>query len=124
MFSPSQPNLKPAPKPKRPMERMPKWKQTKFTEFWGVVWNRTGKDAAARSYDKAASTEKQADFINAAAKIQGPKIVQHAADNDHSLLHPATWLNQARYDDEGQQIAPVEDELYEGQQIAPVEHKV
>ena len=69
--------------------------------FWGEkVWAKIGKQAAARAYDKAVQTPEEADQINEAAGKQGKAILAHAKEHSHSVLHPATWLNQGRYEDE------------------------
>jgi hypothetical protein len=74
-----------------------------FTEeFWvkGVVWQKIGYGAARKAWLTKVKTRAVADVVIEAARKQGPEILQHAATNGHSVLHPATWLNQERWKDE------------------------
>lgn len=87
--------------PKNSAGTFTRWKDLKFQEFWEVCWNRVGKGAAHKAFEKQAHTKSHADRIIEAAKVQGPELVAHAEKHDHSVLHPSTWLNQGRYDDEG-----------------------
>lgn len=84
------------------------WRKPKFAEFWQSVWCKTGKGAAERAFAKVAKTPEIADRIIAAAKEQGRSILEHAAQYKHSPLHPSTWLNEGRYEDEPQTLALVE----------------
>lgn len=87
------------------------WREARFNQFWAVVWAKIGKDAARKSFDRKAKTQVDADRIIAAAKAQGPEIVAHSERHDHSILHPSTWLNQGRYDDEGVVVQPKTDDF-------------
>lgn len=80
------------------------WLETKFEEFWSVVWIKVGKNAAKRAFAKAANTQAVADQIIVACREQGRSIVEHATAFNHSVLHPSTWLNEGRYLDEPQLI--------------------
>lgn len=74
-----------------------------FLEFWQVVWAKIGRGAALKAWNRKATSPEKARAIIAAAIAQGPKLVQDAASQGRAVLHPATWLNQDRYDDE---VAP------------------
>lgn len=85
------------------------WRKVKFEEFWESVWKKLGgRDAAWKAFERKAKTPEDADRIIAASKLQGPSILAHAEQHNHSILHPATWLNQGRYDDEPTLAAPKE----------------
>jgi hypothetical protein len=71
-----------------------------FDEFWSVVWVKIGRGAARRSWLARVKTPDLRDRVIAAAKRQAAGILQRAADTGSTPLHPATWLNQERYDDE------------------------
>lgn len=101
------------------------WKRQKFDEFWAVCWNRTGKEGAWRSFEKCVKTPTIADQIIAAARVQGPGLIEHARRYQHSLLHPKTWLNNGRYLDEVTALSMAgevdTDEAYRQAQYAAVE---
>jgi len=71
-------------------------------EFWvtGVVWVKVGTGDARKAWLGKVHTRADAEILIAAARRQGPGIVQHAMVNGHSVLHPATWINQERYRDD------------------------
>lgn len=69
-------------------------------EFWPVVWARIGKGAARTAFLRVATTAALKDRIVAAAQAQGEAIRARASATGSAVLHPATWLNQGRYDDE------------------------
>ena len=71
-----------------------------FETFWEVVWARIGRGAAHTAFLKAATTPARAQGIIGAARAQGPLLRLHASSNGHSVLHPATWLNQRRWEDD------------------------
>lgn len=73
-----------------------------FDAFWRVFPRRVGKLAAAKSYDRA-------------CKLTTPAAIQAAVEafarasltkDQQYLPHPATWLNQGRWSDEGPGLAP------------------
>lgn len=73
----------------------------RFEEFWSVVWLKIGKGSAKKAWRRKVKTQSRADFVIAQAQIQGPDILTRAEDAGITPIHPATWLNQERYDDEG-----------------------
>ena len=79
------------------------------TEFWipGVVWKRIGTGKALESWLKAVHTREEADLVIAAAQQQSAAILAHAATNGHSVLNPATWLNQKRWLDDPEAGLPL-----------------
>ena len=71
-----------------------------FDEFWSIVWAKIAVGAARKAWKAKVKSKNQALKVIEAAKQQGPGILAHARDNGHSVLHPASWLNAERYDDE------------------------
>ena len=74
--------------------------KTEFKEFWKIVWQKVGTGDAERAYIKQRRAGHSAELIREAAIKQGPALIEAAALRGSSVLHPATWLNQARFLDE------------------------
>jgi hypothetical protein len=72
------------------------------TTFWPRVWAKIAVGKALEVWVRKVTSLEMAERVTKAAIRQGPSILDHAAKNGHSILHPATWLNQERYDDEGE----------------------
>jgi hypothetical protein len=70
-----------------------------FEEDWPKFWQRVGKDAAFRAYTKARKRAKR-ETIMAAVVEHGPLITAHAARQGITAVHPASWLNAGRWDDD------------------------
>jgi len=79
-------------------------------EFWitGVIWKKIGTGAARRAWLKHVSTRTQATQVIAAARVQSLAILAHAAANNHSVLHPSTWINQERWLDDAAAAGPLQ----------------
>jgi len=71
-----------------------------FKELWSVIWQKVGTGDAERAYIKQRRAGHSAELIREAAIKQGPALIEAAALRGSSVLHPATWLNQARFLDE------------------------
>jgi len=70
-------------------------KDTKFAEFWDAYPRKAGKQAAERAW-KTAVTKADPDTIILAAST-----FRHDPNREDQFTpHPATWLNQGRWDDE------------------------
>jgi hypothetical protein len=82
-----------------------------FDEFWSIVWAKIGVGAARKAWKAKVKGSKQARRVIEAAKQQGPGILQKAADNGIGVLHPATWLNQERYEDETRPLVAAPPEI-------------
>lgn len=67
-----------------------------FEKFWSVVPRRVGKKAARRRWDKAIK-EVDPDTIIAAMARYADSV---ANTDEKFIVHPETWLNQGRWDDE------------------------
>jgi hypothetical protein len=75
----------------------------RFDAFWAVVHHKTAKDAATRAYAKAVKRLRQREVDPHAFLLE--RMRQFAASpaahpDDRTPIHPATWLNQGRYDDD------------------------
>ena len=78
-----------------------------FEEFWKVVHRKVAKDAARKAFDKAvkrvakknnAPPQKVAERIIEKMKLfAASKQARHEVKGN---LHPATWLNEGRYEDD------------------------
>ena len=93
--------------PTKPKNSTPKGDGTVFDKFWGIVHRKVGKDKARTAFKKAtdrlvrARTWKKKDaqaFIIERMELfsQSPQ----ASPDDREAIHPATWLNQGRYEDD------------------------
>jgi len=75
-----------------------------FEEFWKEVPNKISKGAAREAYCKARDKATHAAIL---AGLPGyaayESTRQKASKGDYRPLHPATWLNQERWNDEPQQ---------------------
>lgn len=68
-----------------------------FAEFWAAYPRKEGKRAAEKAYAAARKREVPAARLLVAAKRYAA-VTAHT--EDRFVAHPATWLNQGRYDDE------------------------
>ena len=80
-----------------------------FAEFWAAYPRRTGKLAAEKAFAMAIKRGTTADHIVEAAT----RYAANPPDDPQFIPHPATWLNQGRYDDE-----PMEQNNGHGQRMA------
>lgn len=77
----------------------------RFNEFWQAYPKKVGKDAAWRSWQKRRPTAELTADILAAVEVQ-KTWPQWTKDNGQFVPHPSTWLNQGRWQDEGQPAPP------------------
>lgn len=70
---------------------------TAFDDFWSVYPRKVGKDAARKAWDKRIKQK-----VDPGRMIEGAKwLAAHLPEGGIKFVpHPATWLNQGRYDDE------------------------
>lgn len=66
-----------------------------FQEFWQVYPRREGKKAAEKAWGKAVKTTPAAQILGGAARFRDDPNREQAY-----TPHPATWLNQGRWDDD------------------------
>jgi len=92
---------------KAPHARIPSAIDRGFGEFWERVHRKEGKGAAKSAYAKAiARVQQERDWnVPQAITYLNERMTQFASspqsrDEVKGTLHPATWLNQARYDDD------------------------
>jgi hypothetical protein len=77
------------------------WKDETFERFWDVVWNKTGKVKAAEAWKRKIGSETVANLAIAAAIRQKDRLQREGLERiGGSMLHPATWINGGRWDDE------------------------
>ena len=81
--------------------------QRRFAAFWAVVHCKTAKDAARKAYHPAVrrvAAERECSLDEAAEYIRERMTAfaktPSARPKDRSPVHPATWLNGGRYDDD------------------------
>ena len=73
-------------------------------KFWRDPVPRIGKGAALKAWCKVAKDTEAAERIAAAARKQYPLLIEHAKRKGYTVIHPATWLNQGRFDDDANAI--------------------
>jgi hypothetical protein len=70
-----------------------------FSAFWAAYPRKVGKDAAFRAFQKHAPTAALVETMLRALTRQR-QTVQWRKDDGQFIPHPATWLNQGRWQDE------------------------
>lgn len=81
----------------------PKGGDDAFEVWWEVVHTKTGKEDARRAYRKAVDRLKGVHADPHAFLVERMKAfaaTPSAKPTDRSPIHPATWLNKGRYDDD------------------------
>ena len=76
----------------------------RFEEFWQEYPRKTGKEAARRAWEKAAAR------VGAEPILKGLRAAVWPLDNQF-IPHPATWLNQGRWDDEAPPPRPRDEDI-------------
>lgn len=69
-------------------------------KFWPIVWLKTGRKLALKTWMKTVKSEDDMQRIIEAAVLQGPSILARGNRPGCSVLHPSTWLSDGRYEDE------------------------
>lgn len=72
-----------------------------FETFWRAYPRRVGKGAARKAFEKAIRLTTLAAMLDAIA------LYQRCKPGYQDFCHPATWLNQERWDDEWSTPGPV-----------------
>jgi hypothetical protein len=90
-----------------------------FEEDWPQFWARIAKGDASKAYEKARKLVDRETLMRAVVE-QGPILVRDAANQGRGVLHPATWLNGKRWEDEAQTAVATINSRARGQ---PVDRK-
>ena len=69
---------------------------TRFDDFWALCPRKRGKGAARRAYAKACQSVEEETILDGARRWRKESI----GKDPTYICHPATWLNQERWDDE------------------------
>ena len=93
----------------------PKGDSEDFARFWDAYPRKTGKGAARASYEKALG-KTDPETILAALEAQ-KKSPQWCRDGGQYIPHPATWLNQERWQDEVQTSGKTVTTRWEGDDL-------
>lgn len=73
---------------------------TRFDEFWSLCPRKKGKGAARRAWAKATKLAEPDQIIEAMQRFRQECI----GKEPEFICHPATWLNQERWEDEPDQV--------------------
>lgn len=76
-----------------------------FERFWSAYPRKTGKAAARKVFSRLKVTQKLLDDMIAAVEQQ-KRSAQWRRDGGQYIPHPATWLNQGRWEDEPDEPLP------------------
>ena len=76
----------------------PKGGVSGFAEFWKAYPKKIGKGAAEKAYAKAGINGHLPDILTAIERARATE--QWQRDHGQFIPHPATWLNQRRWEDE------------------------
>ena len=85
---------------KTPKEHIETLSEKRFNEFWVLYPKRIGKGAAKKSWDKINPNAELFDKIMTAVQNNLDHNPQWQKQNGQFIPHPATWLNQGRWDDD------------------------
>lgn len=80
-----------------------------FDEFWTIAPRKRGKGAARKAYAKALTLATEDEIIAGARRWRKESI----GKDPSYICHPATWLNQERWEDEADEVVrPDENEVW------------
>jgi len=83
-----------------PKEKIISLSEKRFEEFWKLYPRRVGKDDARKKWNKINPDTELFDKIMNAVRDNIDRNPQWQRDNGQFIPHPATWLNQGRWDDD------------------------
>ena len=89
----------------------------RFETFWKAYPRKTAKGAARKAFAKLKVTDELLTVMLDAIEAQKFSS-QWRRDGGQYIPHPATWLNQARWEDEGDEV-PFTDEPFEAEVPPP-----
>lgn len=78
-----------------------------FENFWSIYPRKIGKAAALRKFTKLVTSEKMAGTIIEAVRNQRRLNMLNPREKYRFCPHPATWLNQGRWEDTIQEPEPI-----------------
>ncbi len=81
------------------VKKEPSLIEKRFDEFWASYPRKTGKGAAKKSFLKIAPSKELFEKMMAALE-DAKRCEQWSRDHGQYIPHPATWLNQERWDDD------------------------
>ena len=79
---------------------------TRFDEFWELCPRKKGKGAARRAWAKAVRSIEPDQIIESMRRFRSECI----GKEPEFICHPATWLNQERWDDEPDRVVKPSEE--------------
>ena len=71
------------------------WPDDWWQRFWSTVWMKTGTEAAHRALDKARKRK----LVTFDALLAGVERYKRSKPDWQEWCHPATWINQRRWQD-------------------------
>lgn len=71
-----------------------------FDRFWAAYPRKVGKPKAQTAFARLRTTEREVDRMLAAIACQSKAYGWDRKENWKYIPHPATWLNQRRWEDE------------------------
>ena len=83
-----------------PKEKIISLSEKRFEEFWNLYPRKEGKGAAKQKWEKIKPDAELFEKIINAVKDNIDRNPQWKRDNGQFIPHPATWLNQGRWDDD------------------------
>lgn len=97
----------PEPKLKRSRKAAPDQYTYDFEEFWKVYPRREGKGAAFKAWQRMSMANKRKAYVE--LKRQLPELTERARHpKGNFCAHPATWINERRFDDDHSLPAPAD----------------
>lgn len=90
---------------------------TSFNLFWEAVPKKVGKKSAMRAY-KTALKDVEADTLLKQIKAYSERVRVEGTQQQY-ILHPTTWLNQGRWDDEVAKADEINDSFGVGRRWMP-----
>lgn len=83
-----------------PKEKIISLSEKRFEEFWSLYPRKEGKGAARKKWEQIKPDSELFDKIINAVQENINRNPQWKRDNGQFIPHPATWLNQGRWDDD------------------------
>lgn len=78
----------------------------RFDEFWTIAPRKRGKGAARKAYAKARTLAGEDEILTGARRWRQESIGKEPT----YICHPATWLNQERWEDEPDAVVTIDED--------------